>query len=453
MKISPLHVERHELGPRLFVFGRRVHEWTVGAGLVVGLGAFLAAGILALGEATIALLGLGIWLFIKDRHDLWPSKRDRCAWSWGSHRLPTVRLRPQARGEWLPPVAAGFAALTALINLDSALMPNIHWRGQLLAHLVLEDMQPWSHALAVPLSGALLLAAVFLAKRRYRAWQGAIALLVMLGVLNLLKGLAFEEALLSWAAAGVLAWGRPAFAVAPAPEGLRASARLALGVVAGTLTLSALATMISMPGAPHITVVLRETGDLLLWQPGPVTFRHQLALFPLAIGLVSSGGLLAALMVLFRPLGAPRTWPGAEARQRAHDLVRAHARDIRAYVPLRADKHYLFSSDGRSFLGYRARHGVLLVSGDPIGEPGAVRGLLAETLGFASHRGLRVAVLSAGAPTLPLYTEAGMRTLYLGDEAVLDAATFDLAGTTHALGTPRGHAGGTSRLPSGVARR
>jgi lysyl-tRNA synthetase, class II len=433
MKTRPLHVERHELGPRLFVFRRRVHEWTVGAGLVVGLTALLAARVLALDEATIALLGLGLWLFVKDRHDLSPARRDRCAWSWGSHRLPTARLRPQARGEWLPPVAAGFAALTALINLDSALMPDLHGRGRLLSHLgqvlsrvAIDDVQPWSHALAVPLSGALLLASVFLAKRRYRAWQGAIALLVALGALNLLKDLAFEEALLSWAAAGVLAWGRPAFAVAPAPEGLRSSARLALGVVLGTLTLSALATTISMPGAPRITVVLRETGDLLLWHQGPVTFSHHLALFPVGIGLVSWGGLLAALWVLFRPLGAPRSQPSAEARRLTHDPALAPGHDIRKPLALPSDKHYLFGPDGRSFLGYRARHGVLLVSGDPVGDAGALRGLLAETLEFAARRGLCVAFLSAGPSALPVYREADMRALYLGDEAVLDTDTFDL---------------------------
>ena len=435
MKTRPLHVERHELGPRLFVFRRRVHEWTVGAVLVVGLTALLATRVLALDEATIALLGLGLWLFVKDRHDLFPSHRDRHAWSWGSHRLPTPRLRPQARGEWLPPVAAGFAALTALINLDSALMPDVHGRGRLLAHLgqvlshlAIDDVQPWSHALAVPLSGALLLASVFLAKRRYRAWQGAIALLVALGALNLLKDLAFEEALLSWAAAGVLAWGRPAFAVAPAPEGLRSSARLALGVVGGTLILSALATTISMPGAPRIDVVLRETGDLLLWQQGPVKFSHHLALFPLGIGLVSWGGLLAALWVLFRPLGAPQSRPSAEVRTPTHDPAPAPARDIPGPLALPPDKHYLFGPDGRSFLGYRARHGVLLVSGDPISDAGALRGLLAETLAFAARRGLRVAFLSAGPAALPVYREADMRALYLGDEAVLDTETFDLEG-------------------------
>jgi hypothetical protein len=48
MKIRPIHVERHELGPRLRVFGRRVHEWTVGAALVA-IWAHPGHDILALG--------------------------------------------------------------------------------------------------------------------------------------------------------------------------------------------------------------------------------------------------------------------------------------------------------------------------------------------------------------------------------------------------------------------
>jgi hypothetical protein len=168
-------------------------------------------------------------------------------------------------------------------------------------------LQPWSHALALPLSGALLLAAVFLAKRRYRAWQGAIALLVLLGGLNLLKDLAFEEALLSWAAAGVLAWGRPAFAVAPAPEGLRSSARLALGVIAGSHHFHPRRRS-RCPARSS-----RRAGETAALLPGgPVGPPHPLSLF-LAIGLDRVGPLAA--LPYFVVVGTTDL-AGLEARQR-----------------------------------------------------------------------------------------------------------------------------------------
>ena len=57
------------------------------------------------------------------------------------------------------------------------------------------------HAFALPTGVALLLVAPYLLKRRRRAWQAAIGLMLVLGVLDLLKGLDFEETVITWAAA------------------------------------------------------------------------------------------------------------------------------------------------------------------------------------------------------------------------------------------------------------
>jgi lysyl-tRNA synthetase class 2 len=71
---------------------------------------------------------------------------------------------------------------------------------------------------------------------------------------------------------------------------------------------------------------------------------------------------------------------------------------------------------------------VLLVSGDPVGAAGAIPGLLRELCAFAEVRGLKVAVLGAGAELLPLYEQAGLRPFYIGDEAIVDTASFSLEG-------------------------
>jgi hypothetical protein len=79
-------LERHPLGPRLHVAGRRVHE------CYVGLALGNAAALCALGSASAPLaegLGLvGAWLVVKDWRDLHPATRDTAAWSLGLHRRP-----------------------------------------------------------------------------------------------------------------------------------------------------------------------------------------------------------------------------------------------------------------------------------------------------------------------------------------------------------------------------
>jgi lysyl-tRNA synthetase class 2 len=132
--------------------------------------------------------------------------------------------------------------------------------------------------------------------------------------------------------------------------------------------------------------------------------------------------------VLFRPLAVPRVLPGIEVRRAARDVVRRHGSDTLAYFKLRRDQHYLFSPDRQAFLGYRVEAGVLLVSGDPVGPEAAIPSLLRELSLFAETRGLRLAALGAGELVRPLWEQLGLRSMYLGDEAVVETGSFSLEG-------------------------
>jgi lysyl-tRNA synthetase class 2 len=47
---------------------------------------------------------------------------------------------------------------------------------------------------------------------------------------------------------------------------------------------------------------------------------------------------------------------------------------------------------------------------------------------LADRHGLRVGVVGAGEGTLAQWQGAGLRTLYLGDEAIVDTSAFSLQG-------------------------
>ncbi len=115
-------------------------------------------------------------------------------------------------------------------------------------------------------------------------------------------------------------------------------------------------------------------------------------------------------------------------RRRVEALVRAHGHDTLSFFKLREDKEYLFSADGRSCVGYRVEGGVLMVSADPLGPADALSGLVAEVASFASERGLRLGVFAASEAARELWAGAGLRALYLGEEAILDAGSFSLEG-------------------------
>jgi lysyl-tRNA synthetase, class II len=328
---------------------------------------------------------------------------------------------------WLPRLAAAAAALVGLVNIGSALTPNIRWRGHVLLDFEPVEAVRLFHALALPVGAGLLLVAPYLLKRRRRAWQAAIVLMVLLGVVDLLKGLDFEETLATWATAGVLLTGGEAFRVRHDPITLR-SAIWRVPFLGLTGLAAAAVTAWASQGHPSWSTVVRETLDLLRWQPGPMHFHHHLVWIPLGVHLIELGTLLSMAYVIFRPLAVPRALPGPVARAAAAELVRAHGTDTLSYFKLRADKHYFFAADRRAFVGYRIENGVLLLSGDPVGPEECFRQLLRELRAFAETRGLRLGAVGASERLCPLYEELGLRSIYLGDEAIVDLDRFSLEG-------------------------
>jgi lysyl-tRNA synthetase class 2 len=189
-----------------------------------------------------------------------------------------------------------------------------------------------------------------------------------------------------------------------------------------------------LAGHPSWPTVARETGDLLMWQTGPlhferhVAFHHPFAWIPLGVHLIEIVTLLAIAYVIFRPLATPKSLPGPGARAAAAELVRAHGSDTLSFFKLRGDKHYFFSDDQRAFVGYRIENGVLLLSGDPVGPEESFRGLLRDLRAFAEVRGLKLGAVGASESLCPLYEQLGLRSIYLGDEAIVELDHFSLEG-------------------------
>jgi lysyl-tRNA synthetase, class II len=269
--------------------------------------------------------------------------------------------------------------------------------------------------------------APYLLRSRRRAWQAAIILMVALGAFDLLKGLDFEATVVTWTTAAILLCGAGSFRIRHEPITLRSAIwRVPLLGLIG-MALAALAAWASQ-GHPSWSTVIREAGDLLLWQPGPIPFHHHFAWIALGVHVIEVGTLLSMAYVIFRPLAAPRTLPGPDARVAASELVRAHGTDTLSFFKLRADEQYFFAIDHRAFVGYRIENGVLLLSGDPVGPPDAFPGLLRELRAFATSMGLKLGAVGASERLCPLYEELGLRTIYLGDEAIIELERFSLEG-------------------------
>ncbi len=115
-------------------------------------------------------------------------------------------------------------------------------------------------------------------------------------------------------------------------------------------------------------------------------------------------------------------------RSDARRLVELQGVDSLAWFALRRDKSYFFDAERRAFIAYRAVGGFAVVSGDPIGDP-AVFGEIADGfLRYCHERAWRVSALGVGPAGRDLWETRGLRTVYVGDEAIVRPADFSLEG-------------------------
>ena len=242
--------------------------------------------------------------------------------------------------------------------------------------------------------------------------------MIALGLFDLLKGLDFEETIAH------LGCGRgPAFRPGRLPRPPRPD-HAALGDLAGARCSrwSDLPSPCSRPGrhrairARH--AVVRETGDLLRWQRGPIALPPPL--IPLARPSARARHVAGDRLCDLPAAAAVAALPGpgsAPGRSRA----RASPRRRHAVVLQAARRPALLLQRGPARvrrLPDRERRAAA------VGRPGrpadALPGLLHELRAFAELRGLKLGARRRERRLRPLYEELGLRTIYLGDEAIVE---------------------------------
>lgn len=342
------------------------------------------------------------------------------------------RLSIRARWrEFIAPLLGWSVILTAALNIASAITPDITERLRFLRHIVPGEVAAGAHAVSFSASVLLVAVGAQVVRRRRHALSVAVTLLIGIGLLNLVKGLDVEEAVLSWAVAAMLWQARAEFDVECPAGVLRATAwrALTLGSLATTAAVTAVAIALARAGAD---TGVRSTIHDALWLLGgqdralPVglgdgALRHGLGL----LGLVT---VIVVFAPLFRPLSTPIGEPARRTIARAHAILQTHGAGTLGFFTLRFDNHYLFSEDGSAYLAYRTEGRTVVVAGDPVGDPRSVPGLIERLTTLAARRGLRVAALGASPAFTDDWARHGMRPIYLGDEAIIETAGFSLEG-------------------------
>lgn len=371
----------------------------------------------------------------------------------GDQSRPIDR-RQQKR--WVPRLAGWITLVVGLgfiaTGVNSGLYEQIHLLHSRLHKVVVTT--PGSLALTLAFTrtaliviGLLLLMLCHgLFRRKLRSWQAVMTLLILAAGLNLVRlhhlaitygmsrtgvlpGFAFTAILLGlgfyyrrefyalgdprtrWRAVGVFPW--------------ILGADLAIGL--SYFAVRGLTRPYTFP--ERVAAVL--FGMVGARPPTPVHFAPDIRgdFFQVLTG--SLGLITVAITVyLFLRPAKPQGRLGAKDAERIRCLLGRYGEaDSLGYFALRDDKSVIWSPSGKSCICYRVQSGVMLASGDPLGDPEAWPGAINEFLDMAARHAWVPAVLGCSELGAEIWCRTGdLTALELGDEAVVRVADFSLQG-------------------------
>ena len=289
---------------------------------------------------------------------------------------------------------------------------------------ILRDFVPlWvlesSQMLCSVVGVALLFVARGLSRRLDAAWWLTLGLAVVSLALSLTKGLAFVEA-------GVLTT-LIVLLVATRSRFNRRSSLFAEPFTAGWLVSVAMVLMLA------VWVMLFAFRDVpytrdLWWQ---FAFDERA---PRALRATLAASLFAATFAfwqLLRPAAGRFVKPVKQDLDDAARIFRAQERSD-AGLALMGDKSFLFSESRKAFLMYAKYGRTWAALHDPVGPRAEWAELISKFVALAHTHGGRAAFYQVRANALPLYLDAGLTLMKLGEEAHVVLDEFDLKGSHRA---------------------
>ncbi|MEU0215457.1 phosphatidylglycerol lysyltransferase domain-containing protein [Streptomyces sp. NPDC006265] len=347
---------------------------------------------------------------------------------------PMRRMLRGPHPEAVPVLVGRACALVGALDIAAGVFPRFrHSRMHAIAEVLPGALGPFAAALSLSTGVLLLLLAHGLKRGKRRAWRAAVALLPAGAVAQFTYRHSLVGTLISLALLAPLLRHRDQFNALPDPRSRwRAVANFVL-MGAGSLLLGLLIVSVHgehIIGDPSLADRITHVFYGLFGFEGPVDYQGNTS-WTVAFSLGALGLLTAVttIYLAFRPEHpAAQLTEQDEARLRA--LLDKHGRrDSLGHFALRRDKAVVFSPSGKAAVTYRVVSGVMLASGDPIGDVEAWPGAIERFMDEAKAHSWTPAVMGCSETGGEVWTrETGLDALELGDEAVVDVADFSLAG-------------------------
>jgi phosphatidylglycerol lysyltransferase len=328
--------------------------------------------------------------------------------------------------------AAFLTGLVGVVNLVSAVTPNLHERNHWLKQFLPFDIRASGHIFAALTGFVLLTLAANLLRRKRLAWLLTISLLIISILSHLIKGLDFEESLLSGVLLMQLLLMRDVFTAKSDPPSIAQGVRVLIAALLFTLAYGTIGFYLldgkfsenfNWGEAIAQTFAMFFTEDNAGLQPKSRFGEF----FADSIYIIAASTIAYALFMLLRPV-FQRNSATLKERQQARDIVEQYGRSSLAAFTLLSDKSYFFSPSGRSVIAYVPRGRGAIALGDPIGPIEDREEVIVSFQQFCQRNDWYPAFYQTLPDDIDLYKSRGFQVVKIGEEAIVDLKAFTLQG-------------------------
>jgi lysyl-tRNA synthetase, class II len=335
---------------------------------------------------------------------------------------------------WVPSIAALLCLLIGLSDVLAIFSPGFHARLHRINTYVPGTLTNVARSADVIVGLLLLLLSHGLRRRKRRAWQAVLALLVLDIAIHVVhfRTMHIPTTAVAVILLGTLLYFRHDF-YAVGDRRTRwlafwvflglAVADLLIGL--GYLSVSALASSYSFPTRllDVTSEVAGVTGHILFVSDARADLYHAMTT---ALGVFT---LVVTAYLFLRPAEPMARLAPADADRIRQLLAKNGDRDSLGYFALRDDKSVIWSPTGKACICYRVVSGVMLAGGDPLGDPEAWPGAIQAFLDQAAMHAWAPAVMGCSELGAEVWCREGdLTALELGDEGIVNVADFSLSG-------------------------
>jgi len=186
-----------------------------------------------------------------------------------------------------------------------------------------------------------------------------------------------------------------------------------------------------MIGNPSNLEIFNTVIRALIGLTGPVVFKHDRTkdFIDFTLGSLGLLSVLLPTILFFRPSSAAPKMSHEDEEDMRTLIRNASRNDSLAYFALRREKSVIWSPTRKSCIAYRVVSGVMLASGDPLGDPEAWPQAIEAFLAEANRHAWRPAVMGCSEQGGEIWVrESGLLALEMGDEAIIEVEDFTLEG-------------------------